>query len=64
MSTRFDILSAKAAYNGHAAAHSGCRPGCADRARLWREWMNTAARWGREAGDDARQRQQFHNQAA
>jgi hypothetical protein len=64
MSTRFDILGAKAACNGHATLHPGCRPGCAERSRLWREYMKTAARWGLETGDAARQREQFYSQAA
>lgn len=60
MSTRFDILAAKSAYEDHVSAHH-CRSGCADRAAAWDAYMDTARRWGIEPGDDARQRAQFHD---
>jgi hypothetical protein len=59
MSTRVDILAAKAAFDEHNQVH-GCAPAylrrdgqppCAGRQALWQAWMGIAARWGIEPGD-------------
>jgi hypothetical protein len=72
VSTRVDILVAKAALDDHQAAHH-CRPAyletdparrCPERVRLWRAWLDTAARWGTEPGDAARVRDQYAAQTA
>jgi hypothetical protein len=72
MSTRVDILTAKAALDEHQSAHH-CRPAyletdparrCADRVALWLAYMDTAARWGAEPGDPARVREQHAAQTA
>jgi hypothetical protein len=68
MSTRYDILAAKATYQAHCSAHH-CRAGkCAERARLLNAWTgppdSASGRWGIEAGDDERQRRQAGVRAA
>jgi hypothetical protein len=71
MSTRVDILAAKAEYSEHVEAH-GCQPAylrqgtepCAERVARWRAYMGTAARWGTEPGDAARVAEQYAWQTA
>lgn len=59
MSTRYDILDAKAEYVAHIGRHH-CKVGkCDIRIALWRKWMATGGRWGIEPGDNERQRRQF-----
>jgi predicted metal-binding protein len=68
MTIRADILEAKAVYESHVAKHK-CRAGegngkpasCAERVRLWREYMKTASQWGVELEDEAR-RKAFYGQ--
>ncbi len=64
MSTKFDILDAKAAYLAHLAEHH-CRIGkdkCPIRIRLMKAYNggpeSMAHKWGLEYGDDTRQREQ------
>lgn len=61
MSTRFDIMAAKASHLSHIAAHH-CKTGqgCPERLASWQAWMHTTSRWALEPGDDARQREQYH----
>lgn len=63
MSTRYEILAAKAGYNQHVDSHR-CRAGagCLSRQAEWDRWMTAAKNWGQEPDDDARQRQQFLSQ--
>jgi hypothetical protein len=72
MSTRVDILAAKARFEDHQAAHK-CVPAylrpdtaepCTERVVLWRAYMDTAARWGTEPGDAARVTGQYAWQTA
>jgi hypothetical protein len=58
MSTRFDILDAKAYYERHSSEHQGCRSGCPERARLYEAYMTVAGHWGIEPGDRQRQAEQ------
>jgi hypothetical protein len=71
MSTRVDILAAKAAFNDHQAEHkcvpAYLRPGtvaCAVRVALWNAYMATAASWGTEPGDAAKVTEQYAWQTA
>lgn len=67
MSTRYDINAAKAKHAEHVGSHkctklnltTGLYFPCDIRRALWLAWMATAARWGLEADDDARQRRQY-----
>lgn len=59
MSTRFDILDAKARLYAHAC-DSQCNYPCRIRIALSAERLSIAGKWGIEPGDDARQREQFH----
>jgi hypothetical protein len=62
MSTRLDILAAKAEFDDHVGAHK-CRaqfataepgPRCDKRVALWLAYMDVAGRWGTEDTDAAR----------
>ena len=58
MTSKADILNAKAAYEEHVSAHK-CRSGagagqpakCAMRVELWRKYMRCCHMWGLEDGD-------------
>jgi hypothetical protein len=72
MSTRVDILAAKATFEAHAAQHkctaaylrtNGQAP-CAERAALWAAYMGTAGRWADEPGDAAKVTEQYAWQTA
>ncbi len=61
MATRYDILDARTDLENHQDSHHcGLGQHCPARTAAWDRYMNTAARWGIEPGDDARQREQFH----
>lgn len=72
MSTRVDILAAKAAYDDHNAEHK-CAPAylrssslaaCPVRTRLWRLYMACAGNWGIQPTDAARVAEQYAWQTA
>jgi hypothetical protein len=72
MSTRLDIIRAKAAFDDHVSAHkcrsagfldAGERP-CEERVALWLDYQDTAGRWGTEAGDAQRVTEQYAAQSA
>jgi hypothetical protein len=72
MSTRVDILAAKAEFNDHQAAHK-CVPAylrpdtvaqCPLRVKLWLAYMDTARLWGIEPGDKAKVTEQYAWQTA
>lgn len=65
MSTRYDILDARAAVLQHMSEHRcGDLTACPVRASLRASHMTVAGRWGIEPGDDARQREQFGQRVA
>jgi hypothetical protein len=59
MSTRYDIIDAKAEYNRHTC-NGQCAYPCLTKRALWLRWQQTAGKWGIEPGDNARQRDQFN----
>lgn len=72
MSIIADIKQASAEFTDHVAKHR-CRPtssavaagetACTKRVELWMAYMGTAALWGREPDDYARQRAHFERNA-
>lgn len=59
MSTRLDILAAKGQFEDHISEHK-CRIGqCGERKALWLAYQDTAARWGQEPTDAARNREAY-----
>ncbi len=73
MSTRKDMEDAKAAFASHVAGHK-CVPvtiavargqvPCAERAPLWKAYMEISGRWGTESSDKARMEEQYREQTA
>lgn len=60
MSTRLDILDAKADHEDHQARHHCITgDGCAVRVGLWKRYMDTAQRWGLDADDAERVREAY-----
>jgi hypothetical protein len=59
MSSRYDILDAKARYDAHSCDRSHAYP-CLVKRGLWQERVRIAGLWGIESGDDERQRDQFN----
>ena len=72
MSTRVDILKAKADFDEHNQEH-GCQPAylrpdgeppCPVRQALWAGYQGTAGQWGAEPGDAAKVTAQYAWQTA
>ena len=57
MSTRFDILDAKEAYEAHACDKTHAYP-CPVKRELWQAWMRTAHRWGYAEGGESHETRQ------
>ena len=66
MSTRVDILAAKATFDEHTQQH-GCQPAylrpglvpCTERVWLYKAYLDTAGKWGAEPGDVAKVAAQY-----